>query len=611
MVYHLQAAWLPGGFTGVDVFFVISGYLITQQIASDWASGSFSFKNFYLRRIRRIAPALVLMLLVSSFAAWAILTPEDLRAFAKTLLVQSFSLQNFVFLAEGNYFMGADTKPLLHTWSLAVEEQFYLVWPLMLLFALKRGWVGAMVLALIAASFALNLVWSAKATESAFFLIFGRAWELAVGGALALFSHYRWHPKAWSAWLQNAAGILGLIGLGASFAMINSSMPFPGWVAILPVASAAVLLGCSGHPGALHVRLLSNKVLVGVGLLSYALYLWHWPILVFIRHLQLDLRQWPYQLLYALLTLTLSYASYQWVERPIRQRTVLASPRSLVLAAIASAAVLISLSLHFMLSQGAAYRYDSVARSFLTARIESRVWRCAAWSLIKDLNPTICHMQSGVDPSTAKQRILVWGDSHAGMWMPMLEKLSQQHQAALYLNKKNCRAVTSLKADCTAQSSAKILKDLPALKLTDIVLVSSWHDVQDAALGEQFKALLQQLTAQSAAQPVKIWLVIDTPNDPSFDPLAAYARKPGAPSLGSVPLKQYHERRWLAEQALFQSLKQLGPHIAIIDPSAAYCNVTTCSSGAGGQVWYRDATHLSNAGALAAASYFAPLFQPR
>ncbi|MEY4911591.1 MAG: hypothetical protein RL761_1254, partial [Pseudomonadota bacterium] len=192
--FHINDTWLTGGFVGVDVFFVISGYLITSQIQKDIFSNSFTLKNFYLRRIRRILPPLLVMLLASSAAALAILTPEDIRSFVNSLLAQPLSLQNVVFLSEGEYFIGADTKPLLHTWSLAVEEQFYLFWPLLLLLLRKQPVKAriVIVLLLIVVSFYVNLIQSQTAPKTAFFLIFSRAWELAIGGLAALIELCQW-----------------------------------------------------------------------------------------------------------------------------------------------------------------------------------------------------------------------------------------------------------------------------------------------------------------------------------------------------------------------------------------------------------------------------------
>lgn len=191
--FHLNQAWASGGFVGVDLFFVISGYLITGQIRKDLAENVFTVKNFYLRRIRRIVPPLLTMLVAVSFSAWLILKPEDIRSFVYSLIVQPLSLQNLVFLSEGDYFRGAETKALLHTWSLAVEEQFYLFWPLLLLL-LKRlpfkPLLGAVSL-LIAGSFYLSATMTVVEPRAAFFLIFTRAWELGIGGLAALLHNKR------------------------------------------------------------------------------------------------------------------------------------------------------------------------------------------------------------------------------------------------------------------------------------------------------------------------------------------------------------------------------------------------------------------------------------
>ena len=214
--FHLNPAWASGGFVGVDLFFVISGYLITGQIRKDLADNVFSVKHFYLRRIRRIAPPLLAMLVTVSFAAWLIFKPEDIRSFAYSLVVQPLSLQNFVFLSEGNYFRGSETKALLHTWSLAVEEQFYLFWPLLLL--LLKRWTFkpllAVICVIVAVSFYLSVTMTVSAPNAAFYLIITRAWELGLGGLAALIHEHKWQQSRLSARQYEVLSWFSVVALG-------------------------------------------------------------------------------------------------------------------------------------------------------------------------------------------------------------------------------------------------------------------------------------------------------------------------------------------------------------------------------------------------------------
>ena len=251
ILFHLFPTMLQGGFVGVDVFFVISGYLISGQIREQIAAGTFSIGSFYARRIRRIAPALISMLIVSAVAALLILKPEDMHSFAKSLLAQPLSLQNFVFLAEGEYFRGADTKPLLHTWSLAVEEQFYLFWPLLLLTLrrMRRNGVLTVILALILVSFVINNQLIALSPKASFFLLPTRAWELAMGGLVALLHEKRQAARWPSRMVATAASGTGLLLVVFSIFYINAQMAFPGYVAMLPALGTFLVLLFGGRAG--------------------------------------------------------------------------------------------------------------------------------------------------------------------------------------------------------------------------------------------------------------------------------------------------------------------------------------------------------------------------
>ena len=244
--FHIDPLFLPGGFVGVDVFFVISGFLITSLVHQDLIKQKFCFKAFYIKRIRRIIPVLLLMLAVTSIVSFFILTPEHLYAYAKTLLAQPLSLQNFVFLSEGEYFLKSDGKPLLHTWSLAVEEQFYLFWPVLLYFLirLRSLFFFTILVGLLLASFSLNLFFSSSSEMVAFYLLPSRAWELTVGGltAIALLYFQKNKKMVASNALMNLLPLIGFLLLLGSFIFLNSKMQFPGYIALIPVLGTVCIL---------------------------------------------------------------------------------------------------------------------------------------------------------------------------------------------------------------------------------------------------------------------------------------------------------------------------------------------------------------------------------
>jgi len=586
----------------VDVFFVISGYLITSQIQKDIAEQSFTLKNFYLRRIRRILPPLLTMLLATCIAALLILTPGDLRSFAKSLILQPFSLQNFLFLSEGEYFRGADTKALMHTWSLAVEEQFYVFWPLLFVVTRKSKLILRLnvVMALIIGSFILNVYLSQSNPRAAFFLIFSRAWELALGGFAFMLEGQKSALKKLTHRQVDWISGVSLAVLGVSFFYIESSMPFPGKIALLPVVSTFLLIVFTRSSKTAAGSILSQPLLVKVGLISYPLYLWHWPLLVFMHYLQINTNELLPFTFFWLATFGLAYASYIGIERPVRRKAILKSSRSLVAASGISLLACVVFGAHIMMTDGASYRYGEKAKAFLTATINSRVSRCSIFAIIKTLNAPVCAI-SGNDHDTKK--VLLWGNSHAGMWIPMLEQLARENSASLFINTKNCRPISGT-GDCDESVKAKVMKQIRQLEFTDVILASSWQSISEPEPARQ----LAEVAAWLSTQNMMVWLVIDPPVSNDFDPLMAYAKNPKNPEAGTLPFEAHDRIHRAVELNLFLELQLRFPNVRVIDSTDVYCDAINCYGGRGNEVWYRDPGHLNNSGAMAAKMHFEPVF---
>jgi peptidoglycan/LPS O-acetylase OafA/YrhL len=315
---------VPGGFVGVDVFFVISGYLITGIVIREIQAGSFSLLSFYDRRIRRIFPALFAVVVATLILGAFILLPGDYKMTGRSALWSSLSLANFFFYGNTGYFdPGAETMPLLHIWSLAVEEQFYILWPASLVllartFHSKRWPLVYACLAVLAASFACSIYLLQSNPKAAFFLPQSRAWELAVGAALTLLPVNVWTRLAPAAQPAGFTG-LGLLLIGAL--LLTERAPFPGINALFPVLGAALIIPPWSRP-TLVQRALSAAPLVFVGKISYSLYLWHWPVLVFWKHYIGGEDPSPLELAALfVIALALSYASWRWIEQPFRGRS--------------------------------------------------------------------------------------------------------------------------------------------------------------------------------------------------------------------------------------------------------------------------------------------------
>jgi peptidoglycan/LPS O-acetylase OafA/YrhL len=317
LFFHAGFTSFSGGFIGVDVFFVISGYLITSLIVEDIKSGSFSLLGFYERRFRRISPALLLVCVATVPFAWVWMTPREFNDYGQSLFATNLSVSNFLFWKEANYFGAeAELKPLLHTWSLAVEEQFYLFFPLLLLAWRRRNgqiwWVAILVLA----SFALTQMLASRAPAANFYLLPTRFWELGVGALLALAGANRQWLQGMGAQALSLAGLALIVG---SIVLLDGARPFPGWWALPPVVGTALVLAFATS-GTLAANLLAWRPIVAIGLVSYSVYLWHQPLFAFARIRMFGEATMSIYLLLIALTFMLSYLSWRFVERPFRNR---------------------------------------------------------------------------------------------------------------------------------------------------------------------------------------------------------------------------------------------------------------------------------------------------
>jgi peptidoglycan/LPS O-acetylase OafA/YrhL len=319
LLFHLDKRWLPGGFVGVDVFFVISGYLITSIIRSDCEAGRFSLGGFYQRRISRIFPVLFAVILATVVAASLLYNSRDVSAAAELAIASVLSIANVKLMTQGDYFeVSPDSQPFLHFWSLSVEEQFYLVFPPLMLLAHKRGlsrrWLLAVLALLAVASFIGCQALMASLPVWAFYLLPTRAWELLAGALLAVAASADSRPHASGGWLK----LLGLLLVGGSLVLVNETRPFPGYQAVFPVIGTVLLIGRTHDLTQSTERLLSHPWLVWIGKLSYSLYLWHWPIYCFVDYSLYAESATTRLALKVSLTLTFSLVSYFVIERPVR-----------------------------------------------------------------------------------------------------------------------------------------------------------------------------------------------------------------------------------------------------------------------------------------------------
>jgi peptidoglycan/LPS O-acetylase OafA/YrhL len=417
--FHAFPEWIGGGLIGVDVFFVISGFLISTIIISGLERGTFSFLGFYSRRIRRIFPALLVVLVASLAIGWFLLLPDTFAQLGKHIAGAAGFVSNFVLWDESGYFdQDSIAKPLLHLWSLGIEEQFYLVWPLVLWLAWSRRLnLPITILSLIAISFTLNVVTIQDDATADFYAPYTRAWELLAGALLASLVLERPHLLAQASARQNLLSALGATLLLAGAVLISRSSSFPGWWAVLPVLGATLLLLASDRAW-LNRRVLAHPVLVWIGLISYPLYLWHWALLSFAHSLQDDSAD-PSVIVRTTIVLgsvALAWATYRFVETPLRfgsrggaKVTVLVSAMALVGA----------LGLTCNLLDGFGFRFPQAVRDLtaFSSYDSAPIYREGSCLLLPNQDAS-GFAKCPAQEVPGRPTLFLWGDSHAAHLYP-------------------------------------------------------------------------------------------------------------------------------------------------------------------------------------------------
>ena len=317
--YHTAPGWLSGGFVGVDIFFVISGYLISLIIFKSLQKNSFSIKNFYFRRVKRIFPATILVLSFFLILGWFLLLPDEYLLLGKHSAAGGAFISNFILWSESGYFdVNAFYKPLLHLWSLGIEEQYYLFWPIVICSLWRYGKNKVLIVILVIAiiSFILNVIAAEKDAVEAFYSPLTRIWELLIGSTLAYSTLYFQLFKTTSKVRDFIFSSLGLFLIGLCVFIYNDNMAYPGFYALLPIVATSLIISANTS-SFLNNNILGNKVLVWFGLISFPLYLWHWPILSFLRIIHEEPSP-ELRLTKVSVVVLLSWLIFQYIERPVR-----------------------------------------------------------------------------------------------------------------------------------------------------------------------------------------------------------------------------------------------------------------------------------------------------
>jgi peptidoglycan/LPS O-acetylase OafA/YrhL len=622
MFFHYRVPPFSGGFAGVDIFFVISGYLITALIAREMAEDRFSLWRFYERRVRRIIPALFALLVVASVAAWFILFPHDFRRYAKSALAAAFFGSNFQFWSVTGYFdVAAFQKPLLHTWSLAVEEQFYLLFPafLLALRAVRQRTRIAAVGAAFLLSLALSIWGVRKVPGAAFYLVPFRLWELMAGALLAL----GLVPPPRSARVGGAASLIGLILIACAVLFYSEAAHFPGAAALLPVLGTALVIYGGTQTGTFVNRVLARRPVVFVGLISYSLYLWHWPVYVFARYyLYRDLSAGEAVLCLAL-SFVLAVLSWRFVEQPFRRRQG-GVPRRVLFGAAGAALVTVSVFAAAVLtSHGWPDRFRPDIRRILAEEhdTDGLLRYCFARPLSEVNAKDLCQFGAA---GNVKPSFLLWGDSHADAILPAVSDIAKKHHLRGYFaGESSCAPLMGVFRPDTPRCKAfnnKVIALAKRPEIKTVILTARWGKNADGrAYGDEGNGFVPISDAQAKAKrPADNAAIFARGLNRTIDALLAAKKHvvviASVPEVGwAVPQVLARTRlsgdgrpvflpeedfafRQRITRPLFHRLAAR-PGVMVIHPSDVLCEDGRCKVAMDGIPLYRDEHHLSVYGA--------------
>lgn len=589
LAFHMGISRMSGGFVGVDVFFVISGYLISSIIFAEIEAGRFSIIGFYERRIRRIFPAIFALLAIASCFATVYLLPTEFVNFAKSALAATLSASNFYFWQHTGYFNSPTSQPLLHTWSLAVEEQFYILFPLFLIavrkFSLRR--LRASVVILFCLSLLVSALVVVKSRQTAFYMPYTRAWELLIGTILSL----RMLPRLQSSWQRNLATVCGMGMIGISVLFFTNQTLFPGLSALLPCVGSALIIWAGEAGSSMVGALLSCRPFVFIGLISYSLYLWHWPIVV-LRHMGLlvsvgAVYSFGHSALISphridlLLDVTLSFIlavlSWRFVETPFRTGRLRLGGRPLFTLASAVLLLLVGFSASTVLAGGFRGRFPPNAVEVAAGLDASsgardpRVGTCFITSEngFESFKPSICLREDGY-----KNNYLLLGDSHSAMlWSALSSALSNANvmQASTF----DCPPLLHSEShrDCREMMTYIFQTYLPSHKVQGLLLVARWSEKNLPDLATTIAWAKQHNIPVTVFGPVPEY-------DGPLPRLLAYSIAWNEPKLAS----QHRLHGNAALDALMQSLSSKVWHVHYISLYQEICGPNGCAV-------YADQTH--------------------
>ncbi len=641
VLYHADLAVsgqnvLAGGFLGVDIFFVISGFLITGLLAADLERGTFSLGHFYERRARRLLPALLLVMAVSTPFAWAIMTTNALIEYAQSLLAALLFSSNFFFWLQDSYTAEpSQLKPFLHTWSLALEEQYYIVFPVVLLVvwrfarqALIPVLVGMALLSLCIAAYL-----STRNTDANFFLMPSRAWELLVGAILALQLEpmRRVVPIA----VMRMLPAMGLTAIAVPMWFYHDAMPHPSLWTVLPVLGVAMII-LAAHEREPVTRLLSTRPMVGIGLISYSFYLWHFPIFAFGRILNHDTETHMDLGIWIALSAALAYLSWRFVEQPFRDRKQM--PVARLIAIVGTASVALAGYAGLIAREVIVDRYAAIPAGL---HDDFKAWapagdpdtKCVDRETFLDPS-TWCRLGitgvgDGVEGSMQPVDFLLIGDSHALAYASFFDAAARnENRFGALISRSGCSLLLDLdpgrgeplSGQCL-QLADKVLNYASAHKIRDVYLAVRWNyytcgepvpscgytqntRFRDGARAKEEASRLANLReafehsfARYVEEGIRLHVLLQAPHQPrnARDIYSDFFQDQKEATLAALSVKYRHHMRFTQKvRAIVEAAARRHDTVAILDPSDVIClDRKSCPVGTPQASYYQDDDHLS------------------
>jgi peptidoglycan/LPS O-acetylase OafA/YrhL len=617
LLFHYGVTSMSGGFVGVDVFFVISGYVITKSIADDVGRNGHSvgplLARFYNRRIRRIVPALVAVLAATLIAGWFLLMPGDYTSTGESAAYSAIGAGNLYFYWHTGYFdREAELQPLLNMWSLGVEEQFYLVWPLLLGAILwvskgRRAVVAGIVAALVLVGLICSVQTAASDPTAAFYLPYPRAWELGVGALLAFLPSVRWRA------VSELMGVVGLALIGWSVFTLVGTTASPGWPMVPAVLGSALLVWPRAENWT--ARILGLRPFTFIGDISYSLYLIHWPLLVLFRHYANgDTPTWLEATVLGVVSVGLSYLSWRFVEEPVRNSTF--QPWPTITGGLGASAIVAIAGLAVVQAGGFVNRISPEIKKLSSLDVMWE-WACPVKTKFDELAMPYCIF--GAPWESASTKGMLWGDSHAEHMAPIVEAAAKGTSSSFILYRacpaplgehvrRVWKEVPDYVANCISWRTAaiKFLHDRPDVNL--VIFSAAWTSLvnlvsQDGTLPgdpDPYSLIVHgvETLIDEAAMPGRRFIVIADVPQLIVDPvpcatknLLGLLRQDCAKADGTVSSAQFHDR----QGKIYAELSKIAAgrdDVRMVVPGEHLCTGEWCQTYLGGEFLYRDASHI-------------------